>query len=206
MINELRQQGFAPAGCRYCWSPFGKACTDAHLHGCRYNTVRLCWICNRAYDHDLFDTRALLKAEGLFHQTPGPSCRMSELSDKWAKGVASGELHWNTKMHRDKLYRRDMALSRKEIAPYPSVPGDEFAYYSILPRSVPWEPPNVDGIIAALKAHRSRQRELLGLAHHPAERDSIQSRIDDYDRRIAGAQALLQKSDLLQHDLHNLWK
>src|SRR5215467_13604476 len=66
-------------GCRYCWSPFDKVCTNAHVHGCRDDTVRLCWICNRAYTHDLFTTRELVDAVRDFEKRR-LRCRMNELA------------------------------------------------------------------------------------------------------------------------------
>src|SRR4051812_24882400 len=102
-------------GCRYCWSPFDEACTDAHLHGCRDNTLRLCWICNRAYDHDLFTTKELVKAARVFEEAPDPRCRMNELTAKWAAGLKpGGALRWNTRMHHDKAYRTQVAKDRGE--------------------------------------------------------------------------------------------
>jgi hypothetical protein len=105
-------------GCRYCWSPFDKVCTDAHLHGCRDDTVRLCWICNRAYDHDLFTTRELLDAVRVFEKARRLRLqrRMNELAAEWADGLESKTLRWNTRMHRDRAYRITVALDRGEIA------------------------------------------------------------------------------------------
>ena len=102
-------------GCRDRRSPLDQVGTNAHLHGCRDDTVRLCWICNRAYDHDLFTTRELLIAAGEFEKMPNPRCRMNELAAEWAQRLQSEPSRWNTRMHRDRDYRLKVALAREEI-------------------------------------------------------------------------------------------
>lgn len=163
-------------GCRYCWSPFDKVCTDAHLHGCRDDTIRLCWICNRAYDHDLFTTRELIDAANVFEKSRYLQCRMNELAAEWRDGLAAGVLRWNTKMHRDKKYRIKVALDREEIAPIPAAIA---SYRSILR---PTSSPNLAGRVAALKATKTRlMKKRSGPAGH-----AIQLQIAQLDRRIAG--------------------
>src|SRR6516164_8973666 len=166
-------------GCRYCWSPFDKACTDAHLHGCRDDTVRLCWICNRAYDHDLFTTRELLDAVRVFEEGRLLQCRMNELASEWADGLESGTLRWNTMMHRDRAYRITVALDRGEIEP---IPGTAGAYRSILR---PSSSTNLPGRIAALKATKTRLINKLRPAKSEAERASLREQIDQLEGRIA---------------------
>jgi len=169
-------------GCRYCWSPFDKVCTDAHLHGCRDDTVRLCWICNRAYDHDLFTTRELLDAVRVFEKARRLQCRMNELAAEWADGLESGTLRWNTMMHRDRAYRIKVALDREEIEPIPGTPD---AYRSIL---MPSQATNLRGRIAALKATKTGLITKLPLAKSEAERALLREQINQLDRRIAAFQ------------------
>src|SRR5262245_2500760 len=86
-------------GCHYCWSPFDKACTDAHLHDCRDNTVRLCWICYSAYDHDLFTTSELADAARVFDTAGRLQCRMNELAAEWIKHCrGTREMHRGPKL------------------------------------------------------------------------------------------------------------
>jgi hypothetical protein len=169
-------------GCHYCWSPFDKACTDAHLHGCRDDVVRLCWICNRAYDHDLFTTRELLDAVRVFEKARRLQCRMGELAAEWADGLESGMLHWNTRIHRDRPYRISVALDRGEIE---LIPGTADAYRSIL---VPSRPTNLKGRIAALKATKTRLTKKLSLVEPEPERGLLREQIHQLDRRVAAFQ------------------
>src|SRR5271170_7480367 len=104
-----------PPGCRYCWSRLDLICTNAHLHGCDDDTIRLCWVCHRVYDHDVIKTPELLDAEARFLHNPEIQCRMSELMRTWEEGLACGRFQWDTKMHGDLEYRRKRALERDEI-------------------------------------------------------------------------------------------
>ena len=169
-------------GCRYCWSPFDKVCTDAHLHGCRDDTVRLCWICNRAYDHDLFTTRELLDAVRVFEKARRLQCRMNELAAEWSDGLESGTLRWNTLMHHDRAYRITVALDWGEIEP---IHGTADAYRSILR---PSSSTNLPGRIAALKATKTRLNKRLPLVTTEPERGLIREQINQLDRRIAAFQ------------------
>lgn len=177
-------------GCRYCWSPFDKVCTNAHLHGCRDDTVRLCWICNRAYDHDLFTTRELLDAVRVFEKARRLRLqrRMNELAAEWADGLEFKTLRWDTMMHRDKAYRITVALDRGEIE---LIPGTADAYRSIL---VPSHPPNLRGRIAALKATQTRLINKLRQVRSEPERALIREQINQLDRRIAAFQRELVSS------------
>jgi hypothetical protein len=169
-------------GCRYCWSPFDKVCTHAHLHGCRDDTVRLCWICNRACDHDLFTTCELLDAVRVFEKARRLQCRMNELAAEWADGLESKTLRWNTMMHRDRAYRITVALDRGEIAP---IPGTADVYRSILR---PSSSTNLPGRIAALKATKTRLNKKLRPVRSEPEQALIREQINQLDRRIAAFQ------------------
>ena len=177
-------------GCHYCWSPFDKACTDAHLHDCRDNTVRLCWIFNRAYDHDLFTTSELADAARVFDTAGRLQCRMNELAAEWDRALKDQTLSWNTRMHRDRSYRVDVALKRGEIEP---IPGTADAYRSIL---TPSHPPNLKGRLAALKATKTRLLKKVARGESERERLSIGEQIAEFDRRIAGLQRELAGSSV----------
>jgi hypothetical protein len=91
-----------------------KLCTDAHLHGCG-QMVRLCWNCHRAYDHDLISTPEVLEARRRFEHEPRPVPRIDELHNRWSEQLSSHKAHWNTKMHRDKKFRQEIAVERNEV-------------------------------------------------------------------------------------------
>jgi hypothetical protein len=104
----------ARPGCWYCWSPLAQLITDAHLHGCDQK-VNLCWICHRVYDHNLITTEEIFEACGRFHADPPPGPRIDELHRGWAAQLAAEPSLWDTRMHLDKEYRRDVAMKRREI-------------------------------------------------------------------------------------------
>jgi hypothetical protein len=101
-------------GCCYCWSLIDELCTDAHVHGIGL-TVRLCWNCHRAYDHDLMNTREVLEARRRFEREPPPLPRIDELHRDWKERLETHKLKWNTRFHLDKKYRQAMAIDRNEI-------------------------------------------------------------------------------------------
>ncbi len=168
-------------GCRYCWMPFDQLCTNAHLHGCRDDTIRLCWHCNRAYDHDLFTTSQLVEAVLEFEKTSKIECRANELAREWDAGVKAGTLRWNTEVFGSLAARQKLALDRGEIEPIPGAPGQ---YRSCLLRG---RQSNVKGTIAALTAIRTRTVKKLKLAVSEMERRKCEEAIADLDRRIAAA-------------------
>jgi hypothetical protein len=126
----------SPPGCRYCWSRLDLICTDAHLHGCDNDTIRLCWVCHRVYDHDVIKTPELLAAETKFLRDPRARCRMTDLMLEWEEGLRSGRLKWDTSMHGDPGYRRQVALERDEIRQIHGLFGP-LGWRSKLPREVP---------------------------------------------------------------------